>query len=242
MAAMGILSWMVSRTREERIAMQLGTMFYNSGNWAIPLLALAFPGLGAVAQVFVLTTMNVSMFTVGIFLAGSQSRAAGEARSSRLRRILPAARQPSIYAVLLALIFRRFGNPVEKVVFLWEPLQYLADGLIAFALLTLGVQLSKTRPPKVGGRLAWALGIRLLGGPLVAAGLTLLFGFRGEMAAILIAGAASPTAVNVALVVHEFNGDSRFAAAAVFYSTLLAVVVVTLLLGALRLGLAPWAG
>lgn len=242
MTVMAVLSWIVSRSREERIAMQLGTMFYNSGNWGIPLIALAFPGHGAVVQVFVLTTMNVSMFTVGIFLAGSQAVVVGEERPSRLRRILPVARQPSIYAVVLALIFRRVGNPVEDIVFLWKPLQYLADGLIAFALITLGVQLSKTRPPRVGGRLAWALGIRLLGGPLVATGLTLLFGFRGEMAAILIAGAASPTAVNVALVTHEFKGDSRFAAATVFYSTLLAVVVVTLLLGALRLGAVPWAG
>ena len=242
MGGMALLSWIVSRSREERITMQLGTMFYNSGNWGIPLIALAFPGLGPVVQVFVLTTMNVSMFTVGIFLAGSQADSDGGGNSSRLRRIMPVARQPSIYAVVLALVFRHFGNPVEDWIFLWKPLNYLADGLVAFALITLGVQLSKTRPPRVGGRLAWALGIRLLGGPLVAVGLTLLFGFRGEMAAILIAGAASPTAVNVALVTHEFKGDSRFAAATVFYSTLLAVLIVTVLLGVLRLGAVPWAG
>jgi len=75
----------------------------------------------------------------------------------------------------------------------------------------------------------------------VAAGLTWIFGFTGEFAAILIVGAASPTAVNAALVTHEFKGDSRFAAAAVFYTTLLAVVVVTLLIAILRAGWIPWA-
>ncbi|NEQ63540.1 MAG: AEC family transporter, partial [Moorea sp. SIO4A1] len=65
---------------------------------------------------------------------------------------------------------------------------------------TLGVQLSKTKPPKVEGHLAWALLIRLLGGPIIAASLIWIFGFRNELAAVLIAGAASPTAVNTALL------------------------------------------
>ncbi|MCA9975609.1 MAG: AEC family transporter [Anaerolineales bacterium] len=239
---MGVISWIVARDRRERIAMQLGTMFYNCGNWGIPLMALAFPNQGPVVQVFVLATMNVSMFTLGITLAGLQAEHdSGAERSPAWRRLLPILRQPSIYAIVCALVARRFGNPIEDIVFIWKPLTYVADALVGFALITLGVQLSQTKPPKVGGRLAWALGIRLLGGPLVAAGLTWLFGFRGEVAAILILGAASPTAVNAALVAHEFKGDSRFAAAVVFYTTLLASVVVTLLLATLKLGWIPWA-
>ncbi|MCB1087571.1 MAG: AEC family transporter, partial [Verrucomicrobiae bacterium] len=242
---MALASWAVSRDPQERIAMQLGTMFYNSGNWGLPLMALAFPHQGPVVQVFVLATMNVSMFTLGITLAGLQAhhREANEggAASSRWRRLLPILRQPSLYAILSAIIVRRLDLPVENVVFLWKPLGYLADTLVGFALITLGVQLSQTRPPRVGSRLAWALGIRLLGGPLVAVGLTWWFGFSGEFAAILILGAASPTAVNAALVTHEFKGDSRFAAAVVFYSTLLAVGVVTILLAILRAGWIPWA-
>lgn len=239
---MGVISWLVARDRKERIAMQLGTMFYNCGNWGIPLMALAFPEQGPVVQVFVLATMNVSMFTLGITLAGLQAEEpAGGPRAPAWRRLLPILRQPSIYAILCALLARRLDNPVEDIVFLWKPLTYVADALVGFALITLGVQLSQTRPPRVGGRLAGALGIRLLGGPLVAVGLTWLFGFRGEISAILILGAASPTAVNAALVAHEFRGDSRFAAAVVFYTTLLASLIVTLLLAALRAGWIPWA-
>ena len=74
-----------------------------------------------------------------------------------------------------------------------------------------------------------------------AVGLTLAFGYEGEMAAILILGAASPTAVNAALLAHEFKADSQFTAAVVFYTTLLAVLVVTILLGILRAGWIPWA-
>ncbi|MEM9015992.1 MAG: AEC family transporter [Verrucomicrobiota bacterium] len=235
---MGVLSWLVSRLGgsepSERYSLMLSTMIYNSGNWGIPLMTLAFGDLGGVIQVFVLATMNVTSFSLGVFLANAGS----EDRKGWIRPIL---KQPSPWAVILALVLRHFGNPLEQVEFLWVPLSYLAGALVAFALLTLGVQLSKTRPPAVRGNLSYSLAIRLLGGPLFATALTWLMGFEGPVAAILIVGAAAPTAVNTALLAHEFKADSRFAAAAVFYSTLLASLVVTGVLAALRSGLIPWA-
>jgi malate permease and related proteins len=237
-ASMGAISWIICTIRRqppaERYAMQLSTMIYNCGNWGIPIMMLAFSELGAVIQVFVLATMNLTSFSVGIFLANAGS-------SERKGWFLPILKQPSPYAILTALILRSLDNPLTDVVFVWTPLTYLADALVAFALLTLGVQLSKTKPPAPRGNLGIALFIRLIGGPVVAAVLTLVFRFEGETAAILIAGAAGPTAVNTALLAHEFKADSRFAAAAVLYSTLTAAITVTLLLAILRAGWIPWA-
>jgi predicted permease len=236
--SMGAISWIVCSIRRippgERYAMKLSTMIYNCGNWGIPLMTLAFSELGAVVQVFVLATMNLTGFSLGIFLANASS-------SDRKGWFLPILKQPSPYAILIALILRALDNPLENVIFVWTPLSYLADGLVAFALLTLGVQLAKTRPPAPRGTLGVTLFIRLIGGPLVATGLTWLFGFQGEIAAILIVGAAAPTAVNTALLAHEFKADHRFAAAAVLYSTLFAAVIVTGLLAMLRAGWVPWA-
>jgi predicted permease len=236
--SMGAISWIVCAIRRlppgERYAMKLSTMIYNCGNWGIPLMTLAFSELGAVVQVFVLATMNLTGFSLGIFLANAGS-------SDRKGWFLPILKQPSPYAILIALILRALDNPLEDVIFVWTPLSYLADGLVAFALLTLGVQLAKTRPPAPRGTLGITLFIRLIGGPLVATGLTWLFGFQGEIAAILIVGAAAPTAVNTALLAHEFKADHRFAAAAVLYSTLFAAVIVTALLAVLRAGWVPWA-
>ncbi|MDF1737666.1 MAG: AEC family transporter [Verrucomicrobiales bacterium] len=236
--AMGLISWIVCAIRKtpasERYAMQLSTMIYNSGNWGIPLMTLAFTELGSVVQVFVLATMNLTSFSLGIFLANAGS-------TERKGFFKPILKQPSPYAIILALTLRYFDNPLEDIVFIWTPLFYLSNALVAFALITLGVQLSKTKPPSPRGNLSIALIIRLLGGPAIAAGLCLAFGFSGETAAILIVGAASPTAVNTALLAHEFKADSRFAAASVLYSTLLAAIVVTLLLAALRAEWIPWA-
>jgi|GEM_PF-229305 len=241
-SSMGLLSWLLSKihgySAAERSSMQLSTMIYNSGNWGIPLMTLAFSNLGAVVQVFVLATMNLSTFSLGIFLASN----GGTGKGIRgWRRLLPIVKQPSVYAILTALIIRVAGNPLDDVVFIWKPLNYIADGLVGFALLTLGVQLSKTRPRKPVGRLGWTLFIRLIAGPAVAIGLTWLMGLHGEIAAILILGAAAPTAVNTALIAHEFEADSEFAATVVFYSTLSAAFVVAVLLTILRAGYIPWA-
>ncbi|MDF1859674.1 MAG: AEC family transporter, partial [Verrucomicrobiales bacterium] len=236
--SMGVLSWLVCSIRRskptERYSMQLSTMIYNSGNWGIPLMALAFSQYGGVIQIFVLATMNLSSFSLGIFLANAGS-------SDRKGWFLPIMKQPSPWAIVLALTLRATGNPLEEVTFIWMPLTYLAKALIAFALITLGVQLSKTKPPHPRGNLTYALLIRLVGGPAVAIFLTWFLGFRGEVAAVLILGSAAPTAVNTALLAHEFKADSQFAAAAVFYSTLIASIVVAALLGILRAGWIPWA-
>lgn len=237
-ATMGLLSWIACAIRRrppgERYAMKLSTMIYNCGNWGIPLTTLAFSDLGPVIQVFVLATMNLTSFSVGVFLANAGS-------SERKGLFRPVFRQLSPYAILIALVLRAFDNPLAEVAFVWTPLSYIADGLVGFALITLGVQLSQTKPPAPRGNLAIALVIRLLGGPLAAAGLAWIYGFRGEIAAILILGAAAPTAVNTALLAHEFKADSRFAAAAVLYSTLLATMVATVLLALLRSGWLTWA-
>ena len=102
--------------------------------------------------------------------------------------------------------------------------------VLGVALLTLGVQLSKTKPPPFEPDLLWALFQRLIGGPLIALALIPLFGFHSPVSALLILSAGTPTAINTALLAHEFKADSRFATAVVFYSTILSLGTVTVIL------------
>lgn len=50
----------------------------------------------------------------------------------------------------------------------------------------------------------------------------------------MIVSAAFPTAINTALLAHEFKADAQFAAAAVFYSTLASMFTVTCIIALLR--------
>jgi predicted permease len=230
-ASMFVLSALVGRFMKyeagDTRALQLATMFYNSGNYGIPLMALAYPGAGPLLQVFIVLTQNISTFTVGLALAASTHR-------SGWRLALPMLRQVSLWAVLSAFTVRLLHLPVQEVKWLWVPLQYISDALVAFALITLGVQLSQTKARQSLSRLGWALCLRLLVAPLIAAALIPVFGFKGQDATIMIVSSSFPTAVNTALIAHEFNADSHFAAAVVFYSTLLSMITVTVLIAVLR--------
>ncbi|MEM7146568.1 MAG: AEC family transporter [Verrucomicrobiota bacterium] len=234
-ASMFLLSSLVAiATRaapSTRKSLQLSTMFYNSGNYGIPLMTLAFPEKGPPIQVFILMTMNITTFSIGLSLASSQNNTSP---SAAWKNLLPVLRQPSIYAIAAALLARHFHLQPQNLPVLWEPLNYLAAALVGFALITLGVQLSKTKPPRLRGPFPWAVGIRLLGGPLVALALTQVFPFDPLTNHILILGASVPTAVNTALIAHEFKADSAFAAAAVFYSTVFSLATVTIILTLLK--------
>jgi predicted permease len=211
-------------------ALSLATMFYNAGNFGLPLVTLAFGKEAAVVQVYVLVTMNVSTFTVGLFLAQHRGESARPHRTA----LLNVLRQPTLYAVAAGALCRFFNAPVKTVPWIWEPMELLAGGLIGFALVTLGVQMSQTKPAPFRAPLLSALGIRLLLGPVLAVGLAKIFAFSPFASASLILAAGAPTAVNTALLTHEFGGDVSFATSAVYYSTLFSMVTTTVLLALLK--------
>ncbi|RFC43734.1 MAG: hypothetical protein DVB28_001355 [Verrucomicrobia bacterium] len=232
-AGMFLMSALVSHfcgyERRQARALQLATMFYNSGNYGVPLMTLAFPLTGPLLQVFVLLTQNICTFTVGVFLASSTTKT-----HSGWRTFLPMLRQISLWAVASALVVRWWEVPVSEWRWLWVPVEYLHHALVGVALVTLGAQLSQTRVQQNAGRLSWALGLRLLVGPVLACLLCSRFGFRGEEAVVMVVSSAFPTAVNTALLAHEFQADSQFATAVVFYSTLASMFTVTCLIAVLR--------
>jgi predicted permease len=145
-AVLFIIAGLVARWRRYSLAqtrsLQIASVFYNSANYGIPLMHLAYPGQSEALQVFIILVQNIGNFTLGVFLVSS-------AKTKGWRGALPIFRQPSVWAVISALTLRGFLGPVNpdlagSMRWLWVPLKYFHDGLVAVALITLGVQLSKT--------------------------------------------------------------------------------------------------
>ena len=224
---------MFGMPHKQKQSLSLATMFYNCGNYGLPLVTLAFGQQAAAVQIYVLATMNVSTYTVGLFLAQSH----GEATVSHRRALMKVLRQPTLYALLLGVLCKTYEVPVKSITWLWEPLDLIQACLIGFALVTLGVQMSQTRPAPFRAPLWSAIALRLLIAPALALPLTYLFGFPKDVAASLILAAAAPTAVNTALLAHEFGGDLSFSTSAVYYSTLFSMITTTLLVYILKLWL-----
>ena len=224
-------------TREQTRSLQIASIFYNSANYGIPLMHLAFPGPAEALQVFVILVQNIGNFTLGVFLLSS-------AKHTGFRAFAPIFRQTSVWAVIIALIVRALCGPIlpdtDGMRWLWVPLKYFHDGLVAVALVTLGVQLSKSKAGAALPRLRWALVLRLLVGPLVGFALVRVFQFHGDLAKAMILSTSFPTAVNTALIAHEFKADTEYASGAVFWSTIFSMFTVTALIALLRWPAAAW--
>ena len=115
---------------------------------------------------------------------------------------------PTIYMVPLAFALKALPFRLETMP-LWPGLVYIKDGLISFALLTLGVQLSKTKFSFKNSDVYLSSGIRLIGGPLLAFAILKVIGINGIAAQTLMISSAIPTAVNTALIASQF-GFSNF--------------------------------
>jgi len=204
-------------------------MFYNSGNIGIPLITLIFStgpfligdktpylSLALSAQIIVLIVQNISTNTIGFYNAGK-----GKMKwQDSIKGILE---MPSIYMILLAFTLRQLPFRMENLP-IWAGLVYLKDGMISFALITLGVQLSKTKISAINNDIFLSNLIRLVGGPFFALVILKMFGISGVIAQTLMISSGLPTAINTALIAVERNNHSNFASLTVMTSTLLSSI------------------
>lgn len=203
--------------------------FYNSGNIGIPLITLIFSSgpfliagktpyltLALTTQIVVLIVQNISTNTIGFFNAGKGDMHWTESVKSILL-------MPTIYMIPLAFALKALPFRLETMP-LWPGLIYIKDGLISFALLTLGVQLSKTKFSFKNSDVYLSSTIRLIGGPIIAFLILKVMGINGIAAQTLMISSAIPTAVNTALIAVERNNHPDFASMAVMTSTILSTI------------------
>ncbi len=190
--------------------------FYNSGNYCIPLVQLMYHTAFAFSvQIVVMLIQQLLTNTVGVMNASCANR-------SWKGALLENFKMPMTYAVLLAVLCRWINLDVPKP--LWTSMELMAQGLVPTALITLGAQLASTRLYLRNFRVLVSNGMRLLAGPLLAAGVCLMFGITGVVAQVMVICAAAPSAVNSVLLAIEYKSDPEFASQTVFLSTLLSAL------------------
>jgi predicted permease len=207
--------------RKQRKILSLGGIFYNAGNYGIPLVIFAFGDryvdVIAIAMVF----QNFVNFTFGVWLL--------EKESGNIKKVITGLlKVPVIHAIILALILRSLN--IDLIPQIKNPLNYLAQGLVPVALLTLGIQVSRTKVSKNILSVSGVLAIRLCISPLLAFALCRFMGFTGTIASILIVTAGLPVAVNVYILALEYKKDYDLASQAVLWSTILSSITLSILL------------
>jgi len=215
-------------------------MFYNSGNIGIPLITLIFSSgpflingktpylaVALTTQIVVLIVQNISTNTIGFFNAGKGNMRWQDSVKSILQ-------MPTIYMIPLAFILKALPFRLENMP-IWPSLIYIQNGLISFALITLGAQLSKTKLSFTNIDVYISNFMRLLGGPFVAFFILKVIGITGVTAQTLVISSAIPTAVNTALIAVERNNHADFASLAVMTSTLLSSITLVFVVFVSRL-------
>jgi predicted permease len=241
MCVWAVLTYTVARLRgvsaDQRRAMLMTSIFYNSGNYGLPVQELAFrntlldSGGATGLQVFVLIVQNISTFSLGVLLA------AGDLRNGRWKRnLMQIVRFPPIYALAVGLITvavrRALGKQAPDVAHtiqpIWDSVTYMKNGFVVIALVTLGAQLAVVERGEGKGPVVTSVLLRLVAGPVVGFTLLLLLGWTGPIAQVLLISTSMPTAVNCMLLCMEFDNHPSYVARSVFYSTLLSPITVTL--------------
>jgi predicted permease len=198
----------------------LMSLFPNLGNFGLPVCMFAFGEAGLAFGVVIMVCGSFLQNSVGIYFA----QRAHLGMSAAFKRVFAF---PMVYAFILALITQRwglhFGTAVDRA------LTLTANAMIPIQLAILGVQLAETRlettPP-----VFIAAAIRLIGGPILAAGVVLLVGLDGLAAKTFITQMSGPVAIGVAAYGVQFDVAPRFLASVVSWSFLFSIFTVAAVL------------
>lgn len=218
-------SALLKMPRDIRPVIGLAAAFPNSGNYAIPLVDLAFGKEYILHQAVIVSLHSILITSLGVILiARGGAGWRGGLRSALRTPIIPAV------AVGLALKAMEIRLPATLAI----PLQIMGSAYTPVALFALGAQLAATKFAAPRGQLTLAVGLRLLVAPLLTWLAVIALDVPRGLADMLVVTASTPAGVLLAIVCAEYRVGVNLAPATVFLSTVLSPIVVTGFLYAVR--------
>ncbi|MDU4697830.1 MAG: AEC family transporter [Paenibacillus sp.] len=220
-----LVSWRLKFRPGMRAAFINSLILDNSGNYGLPINQLAFKGdpLAASVQALVMTFQSLVTFTYGV-MSVQRAKSGGTLKAA----LIGFLKMPVPYALVLGMTLHVLQWPLPY--FVAKPLGYIADSMVAIALLTLGAQIVKY--PLRLDRLDVYLSVilRLLIGPTIGFALIWALGLKGIPAQALLIASGMPTGVNSTILAEEYDNEPDFASQTVLISTLLNIITMTALI------------
>ena len=209
--------------RGKKTAFSNSTIFFNSGNYGVPVNELVFKGdpFAMSIQVIVLTLQNILTFSYGIFALQSVN-------TSKWKAMIGYFKMPVLYAMMAGLLCNALNISIPS--FILVPANMIADAMIGLALLTLGAQVARIQFKAALSAVYSSLTIRLIISPIIALLIIWLFRVDGITAQALLIASAMPTSVNSAVIAEEYKNYPEFAAQVVLLSTIISAFTVSLVI------------
>lgn len=218
-----VIGSMLGLDQKRKTVFTNSVIFYNSGNYGVPVNDLVFKSdpFAMSVQVIILTLQNIFLFSYGIF-------SLRQADIGKVRALLGYFKMPVLYAMVAGILMNVFSVPVPE--FIWVPANYIADAMVAIALLTLGAQVAQLKVVRRLYTVYVSMAMRLILAPMIALGIIYAFGLTGIVAQALFISSAMPTSVNSAVIAQEYNNHPQLAAQIVLFSTLMSTMTVTVVI------------
>ncbi|PGN49484.1 transporter [Bacillus cereus] len=222
-----IVSHFISKTlkleKGESAALQNSISLMNSGNYGLPVSQLIFSHnpVGVSIQIFILIFQNLLTYSYGIYNLLSATKTIGGIIQSFLRL-------PVFHALVLGVLFQSFKIQIPNSILL--PLNQLANGFVAIALILLGAQLSNIKLNFFHRVITWALIGRLLMGPLLALAVIYILNIDGIVAQSLFIASSFPTSRNTSTIAMEYQIEPELHAQIVLFSTIFSIITVTVVI------------
>lgn len=209
--------------RRSRPVLALAALLPNAGNYGIPLATLAYGAAGTNVMAIIVMLQIIITVTIGLMVINS-----GQANWKDVARSI--YKTPLMWSVVAALAL--VSLKIELPAPLYASLNYLSDGVVPVALLTLGIQLSRSRFGGKNKEMLLISLIRLILSPALA--LLLVWGWEtllrtdlGVAGPVMVIGMGMPAAVNVFILAAEYGQDTERASQTVLWTTILSAVTLT---------------
>ena len=207
--------------RQESAVFKNSVVLINSGNYGIPVAQMIFvtQPIGVAIQVILVIFQNMTTYTYGLYNLISTTK-------SGLAIFKDFLKMPIIYALVIGATLNYWDIDLPKTISI--PIDYIAGGFVAVALITLGAQLSQIEMRTMFNKIIYvSCFTRLLIGPAVALLIIYLLGIDGVIAQSLLIASSFPTSRNSSSLALEYDVESDTAAQTVLFSTIISCITVT---------------
>lgn len=218
-----VLAKMLKMDNEKATIFTNSGMFFNSGNYGVPVNELVFSGdpYAMSIQVIALTFQNIFLFSYGIFSLSKN-------QEGKWKALLGYFRMPVLYGLLFGVGFNYFNVAVPNVILV--PANYIAGAMVALALITLGAQVAVIQVKAGFFDVYLSMLLRLVIGPILAYFMIQIAGIEGTMAKALFITSSMPTSVNSSIIAQEYSRYKDYAAQTVLMSTLFSIITVSIVI------------
>ncbi|MEH7380471.1 AEC family transporter [Bacillus sp. JJ1533] len=215
----------IKADRPHMSALQLGSVFPNSGNYGAPVALFAFGSMGFDYAVIIMVIHAFIINSVGIFIA-SLGSATPTGPKEAFRQLI---RMPVLYGALLGTLFQLLNISMPSTII--EGISMVGVASIPVVMLILGMQLAEIKPQKFNLKYVSTITIlRMVVSPLLAVALIQFMPVSETIQHVFILLAAMPVAANTTILAVQFDCKPELISFTTLVTTLISLITIPFVL------------